>query len=447
MTVIQMQELLESLNPWWKDPGRRVARGYSDRRAQFPHLLSRVENVGDRRATLLIGPRQVGKSTLLRQLADELLDRDWPPGNLTFFDFDDDRLTEAPHPREIAGSLPSQRSAELPQILLLDEISRAPNWDRWLKHAVDAGGVKILATDSAASLLADAGRESGQGRWDEVVIEGLSFAEFLRFAGGNEDDPWATLQQQPAAFERYLALGGFPESAAAEPSEEVRLRLRRDIVDRAIRRDLRRFGIDVEGARRLFVHLVRNSGSIFQVTHRATDLDVDPRSVQGWVDRLCDTMLVRQLDPFVHSTKASAELRARPKLYAGDHGLVVAFATESAPLLAGPVRDRTFETVVFRHLREAVGTQDTLGYYRSKDDHEVDFIYETDRRRAAIEVTSSPSPEERKLDSLITASRKLSASRTVLVHGGAIRSEDRRTDVLLLPLVEFLLFPRKALEV
>ncbi len=441
-----MHELLEALNPWWKDPDRRLARSFPVRRTLFGSLLPRVENLGDRRATLLVGPRQVGKSTLVKQLADELLDRQWPQGNLTFFDFDEDRLTDVPHPREIAGSLPSPRVADLPQILLLDEISRAPNWDRWLKQAVDAGGLKILATDSAAGLLAHAGRESGQGRWDEVLIEGLTFSEFLRLAGGNGGDPWGTLQRQPAAFERYLARGGFPESIEAEPSEELRLRLRRDIVDRAIRKDLMRFGIDVEGARRLFVHLVRNSGSIFQVTHRANDLDVDPRSVQGWVDRLLDTMLVRRLDPFVYSRKASAELRARPKLYAGDHGLVVAFAAEANPLSSGPVRDRTFESVVFRHLRDAVGTLDSLGYYRSKDDLEVGFVCEIEGQLVAIEVTSSPSPDDRKLDRLITAAKTLSASRTILIHGGSIRSRDRRADVLIVPLVEFLLSPEEALE-
>ena len=84
-----MTDLLQDQNPWWRDAAIRRARGYPVRRDLEPEILRRVLRIDDRRATLLLGPRQVGKTVLLLQLADELIERGWTPQNLTYFDFSD----------------------------------------------------------------------------------------------------------------------------------------------------------------------------------------------------------------------------------------------------------------------------------------------------------------------------------------------------------------------
>lgn len=108
---------------------------------------------GGGRALLIVGPRQVGKTVLLRQLADELLARGWPSANLSYFDFSDDRLIEEISAREIVAVTPAGLSSERPRIFLLDEISKATEWDTWLKQVVDKGRDQFIVTDSAASLL------------------------------------------------------------------------------------------------------------------------------------------------------------------------------------------------------------------------------------------------------------------------------------------------------
>src|SRR5438132_556788 len=130
-----LSDILQDQNPWWRDGAIRRARTYPVRRDLQPQLLSRVARLEDRRAFVLLGPRQVGKTVLLLQLADDLLEAGWPPRSLTYFDFSDDRLTEKVAARDVVDALPEGLDPERPRVFLFDEIRQAPLWDRWLKQA------------------------------------------------------------------------------------------------------------------------------------------------------------------------------------------------------------------------------------------------------------------------------------------------------------------------
>ena len=387
----------------------------------------------------MLGPRQVGKTVLLLQVVDDLLEAGWPAQNITYFDFSDDRLTKDQpiHPRDIVNMVPQGHLQDHPRALLFDEVRRAENWELWLKNAVDAEVGRIAVTDSAASLARRETVETGMGRWDEHRLEGLSFREFLGLVGMPGSAVEETLQRIPNVTERFLQLGGFPEHARSDDEAEVRARLRSAIVDKAILRDLLQFGIEVERAKDLFVYLVQESGGIFVAKARAGDVDADPRTVGEWLRLLGETMLVVQLPRF--TGRASVSLRSHPKIYAADHGIIRAFA--SAPWSEEDLRWRVFEAAVFRHLREcATTTGATLGYYRdSKGRSAVDFVFELEAGLTLIEVTSSARVDPRKLQSLRKVGALLKTDRLVLIHGGG--SDEVRDDVQVMPLPRFLLNP------
>src|SRR3989304_2531149 len=129
-----LNKILEALNPWWGDPQARPKIRWN-KRDLFTPLSDAIARPHERRAIVLVGPRQVGKTTLVHQLADFLLGEGFPAGNLTYFDFSDDRLTGAISPREIADIAPPACRTDRPRIFLLAEISRAQRWDAWLKRA------------------------------------------------------------------------------------------------------------------------------------------------------------------------------------------------------------------------------------------------------------------------------------------------------------------------
>lgn len=443
--MIEITDILADRNPWWSDPDARVARHLPYRRTLQQHVSDRLKRLGDRRALVVLGFRQVGKTVLLRQTIDELLDLEVPCQNITYFDFADDRIVEAVDPEAILKAKPLPPSTDHPVFFFFDEIGRCRNWDLWLKRAVDEERGRFVVTDSAATLLRDKSMESGFGRWDEYVLEGLSFREFSGLRGLELDAGPALTPRLTGEVERYLRIGGLPEYASpvnpiAELLDEVRPRVRSGVVDQAIGRDLRRFNVDIERIRRLFVYLVEQSGAIWQTAARARDLDANEQSVNKWLDLLEDTLLIRRLEAF--HRRAAARLRAKPKYYAADPAFVVAFAT--APASDPDVRSRAVEAAVFRHLRELARERTaTLTYARRDDDLEVDFVFEVADRTIAIEVTSARRVRPRKVDRLVRTAPVVGADACVLIHGGV--AEDVTEEVLSLPLPSFLIDPSSVL--
>lgn len=429
---MSIQALIGDFNPWWQSRNLFFWKRLRERRTLHGHVLTRLGVAGGRRAHVIIGPRQVGKTVILRQLIEDLMNQGWPPANVTYFDFSDERLTSEVSPRDVAGLEPPGIDPRTRRVFLFDEIGRSAGWNRWLKQAVDTTPHLYVVTDSAARILRSGGQESGVGRWDEHVLEPLTFPEFVRFLGV---DPADAFQVTPNPFERFLAVGGFPEFAFAEPGE-VRERLRADVAERAILRDLARENVEVERALRLFVYLVQDSGAIFDARRRARDLDADPRPVGSWLDLLLDTFYLHRLDS--RHVQATARLRAKSKIYAADHSLILAFAPIAMPLRDPGVRSRVFEALVYRHLREfARQRAGRLTYWRENDDFEIDFVADAAKGLVAIEVTSSSDVRSDKIGRVRQATARLRAKRTLLVHGGTVGQ--MQEGIELVPIHEFLL--------
>lgn len=418
-----LREVVESHNPWWSDPQSRPAAALRVKRDLHDPLLKRLREPLERRAALLVGPRQVGKTTLLLQLAGTLLDDGLPPAQLLYIDFSDYRLADrvVRDPEAMTAVVP-RGSGTAPRIFLLDEITQATGWDRWLKAKVDLlrrndVPASILATDSAARLLRRGGEDSGQGRWDEIRIETLGYPEFSRLLPPGRDP-----------FELYMQLGGFPEFVMADDFGESHRRLREDIVDKAVRRDLAAEVRRIEVLRRLFVYLVQHSGAIANSRKLGGVLGVDHRTIGAWLDLLEQTALVVRLPR--HAGRESSRLRGKPKLYALDHALVHAMST--LPADASERRGRVAETAVFRHLRELTGGLG-VSYHRPTEQAEIDFVVEGERQ-VAVQVTASLKPDGKKLKRLNRSTLETAAK--IFITGGA--DEGRVDSVAVLPLRRFL---------
>lgn len=175
------------------------------------------------------------------------------------------------------------------------------------------------------------------------------------------------------------------------------------------------------------------------------DLSADRRTVEAWIELLQDTFLVTRLER--RRKKASKRLRSRPKLYASDHGLIMAFAASPDPVNDPEVRARVFEAVVYRHLR-SLGLNTEPTYLRIDDDLEADFVLESVEGPILIEVTTSRQPKARKLERLRELGEKVGAIRRVLIYDSVAEGKDgdQENEVTLLPLLRFLLEPEAVLS-
>ncbi|MEE8469116.1 MAG: AAA family ATPase, partial [Planctomycetota bacterium] len=324
--------MITNLNPWWEDPGRRPVTP-ERHRTVYAKLLEALAEPNPQRAHVLLGPRQTGKTTLLEQIASHFLDAGWPPANVLYFNFKDDRFDHTHGLREVLEAQPPGLREDHPRLLLLDEVTYAPRWDVALKVIVDdlrrlPGRLRnrVLVTDSAAALMGRGARESLQGRIDQTRLHGLTFEEALRIQSVGHESERDVFLRLPGALERFLARGGLPEHLTTARSESAWERIRTDVTDRAIARDLSRDNtVDVERITTLFRHIVQESGALFEASNRAGDMQAegesgpDARTIRRWVTLLEQACLVEGLGPWHPGlrqgvNRPSRALKVRQKL-------------------------------------------------------------------------------------------------------------------------------------
>lgn len=353
---------------------------------------------------------------------------------------------------------PAGYRADAPRLLLLDEVTQAPRWDLSLKQLVDRARAqppatrdRILVTDSAAALLRRDARETLEGRVDEVRIHGLTFREALHLQSA-DGEPEREVLRSPGALERYLAIGGLPEHQLAAGDDRPRIweRVRSDVADRAIARDLSREDVDVERVTALFRCLVQDSGGVFTASNRARDLGADNRTVGHWVALLEQAWLLNRLLPWHPGLRRgfhrpSRALRSRPKVFAGDHGYIPAFSPFASPMAHTGVRASVFEATVFTHLRALRGQlRFQHFFYRENDDVEIDFVLDFDDVAIGIEVTSAKSPDK-KLGASRSGAERAGVDRLIVVHGGPIEPHESE-DFATWPIGAFLLDPAGCIQ-
>ena len=183
----ELNPVLAQFNPWWR--GEKIADLPDWHRAVFEELLGWTINPPAPRAVLLSGARQVGKTTLLRQTIQALLDNGVPASNIIYVTFDHPLIKLA----GIDAALAAWREKEVilngPEYLFLDEAQFVPEWGTWIKHQVDFfKHRRIIFTGSALPLI-EQESESSAGRTHTIRLATLSFYEYLQLKKESAD--WA----------------------------------------------------------------------------------------------------------------------------------------------------------------------------------------------------------------------------------------------------------------
>ena len=366
----------------------------------IPRLAIRdVENALGRQAcAALIGPRQVGKTTLALEIGrkrgalyldlESRVDRDKIAEPELFLDRLEDRL------------------------VILDEIHRMPELFQPLRGIIDRGRRRgrgrgrFLALGSASIDLLRQSGESLAGRIAYVDMGTLAALE---------------IEDAPAARERLWLRGGFPDAYLAA-SDRDSLALRRDFIRTYLERDVAAFGPRVPAAtlERLWTMLAHNQGTVLNVSALAAALEASARSISRYIDLLADLLLVRRLAPL--RANVGKRLVKAPKVYVRDSGLVHALlGIETAEQLAGhPVAGRSWEGCVIETLLTAAPPGAAASFYRTRAGAEIDLVIAfAGGARWAVEIKRSASA--RPARGFRTACADIGAARAFVVHAGGDR--------------------------
>jgi|GEM_PF-54561 uncharacterized protein len=172
----ELNSVLAQFNPWWR--GEKIPDLPEWHRAVFGEVLTWVTQPPAPRAILLSGARQVGKTTLLLQVIQSLLEDGVPASNIVYITFDHPLIKLAGIDAVLEAWREKEVISDSTEYLFVDEAQFIPNWGTWVKHQVDFGKRRITFTGSALPLI-KVETESNVGRTHAIRLATLSFYEYL----------------------------------------------------------------------------------------------------------------------------------------------------------------------------------------------------------------------------------------------------------------------------
>lgn len=321
----------------------------------------------------LLGPRQVGKTTLAHAVADRR-----GSDQSRYLDL------ESPADRARLSDPEAYLEAQEGRLVILDEIHQVPDLFPVLRGIVDRRrrqGARVgqfLVLGSASPELLRQSSESLAGRIAFVELSPILVDE---------------VEPERRAIDRLWLRGGFPDSLLAR-SDAVSLAWRRAFIRTYLERDIPQFGqrVPAETLRRFWTMLAHTQGQPLNAAQVAAGLGLSGQSVARYLDLLVDLLLVRRLPAW--SGNVGKRLTRSPKIYVRDSGLVHALLelTTSEDVLGHPVAGLSWEGMVIESLIAAAGDAPTF-YYRTAAGAEVDLVFEGPRRRRyVVEIKRSTAP-------------------------------------------------------
>ena len=333
-----------------------------------------IRALGRSPAVALLGPRQVGKTTLALAVGQAMRGQQAP----LYLDLE----SEADRAKLAQPALYLADHAG--ELVILDEIHRVPGLFPVLRGLIDQGrragrraGIYLLLGSASLDLLAQAG-ESLAGRIAYLELAPLTLAEA---EGVNESELWLR--------------GGFPESLLAA-TEADSLAWRRDFIRSYVEREALQFRLRLspELLRRLWTMLANQQGGLLNSAALSRSLGVDVKVVNGLIDLLQQLMLLRRLQPW--HAHAGKRLVRSPKLYVRDSGILHALLgiADKEALLSHPVLGASWETWVLENLLAAAGPETQAHFYRTAAGAEVDLLLtRPDGAQWVVEIKRSLSPK------------------------------------------------------
>lgn len=345
-----LMQQLENLNPWWQSNFQNqplIARPF------YSDILLRHES---KVIELMTGARRVGKTTILKNVVQILLQQGVAPKNIIY----------------ITGELPALQNLRILDIyqtyaetmkpakthVFIDEVQELPNWQQQVKYLYDNYDSKIFLTGSSGLILS---KQTAKltGRFIETHVLPLSFMEFLDFKKMRLVEDSATNRQ---LAEDYVNTGGYPEYVLHADDS-----LLTQTVESIMYRDLlTHYGIRNPAILKDLLQLLCDKiGTPVSFNTIAKDLKMDPQTAQFYMQYLQDVYLVY---PIFRQGKSHKAVKGFiPKYYLNDTGILRLFART-------PREGHLFETAVFLHFfRRYLQTKSEV-FYDYFEDQEVDFV-------------------------------------------------------------------------
>ncbi|OGK20501.1 hypothetical protein A3C23_00475 [Candidatus Roizmanbacteria bacterium RIFCSPHIGHO2_02_FULL_37_13b] len=377
------------------------------KRLLYYQIIKQLEH---KNALVVTGMRQVGKTTLLRQIYDEIKDKP-----KLWFDFDnplEQKLFEDEDYRNIYLQLTQMVQNPGKKIYcFLDEIQNFPEITKVIKYLIDHYRVKFIVTGSSNFYLKNLFPESLSGRKFLFQLNPLRFPEYLYFNDqidlkeilssnlqSNIDKSSIFIHKKYQTFyNQYLTFGGFPEVAVNSDKQTKELILK-NIVASFFEKDIRILAnySNIRELRDLLLLLVPRVGSMIDISKIASELGVDRPKIYRYLEYLQGVFMIKLLPKY--SKSIDRAVAGRKKVYFSDSGILNTL---------GRVNDgQLFENTVINQL----SNYGDIAFYNQRQSSEIDAIMD---QKIAFEIKLNAVPKD--YQKLLKITDKLSVKQSYLV--------------------------------
>ena len=318
-------------------------------------------------AVAILGPRQIGKTTLARALLET-------HPNALYLDL------ESPQDRAALGDGPLFLQAHADRLIILDEVQHTPELFSVLRGEIDRvrrPGRFVLLGSASFELL----------RQSQSLAGRLSLIDMFPLLVDEVGSELSTLQS-------LWLRGGFPPSFTAL-NEQASWRWREAFIRHLLHTDLPALGlrVDATSLSRFWRMLAHLHGQLFNASAVANSLDVSAPTVNRWLDHMAGALLVRKLEPF-HANLGKRLVKSH-KVYVRDSGLLHSLLglTSVADLQGHPMAGASWEGFVIDHIAAHLPAGASMSFYRTAAGAELDVVVEVGQKRIGFEIKFSVAPK------------------------------------------------------
>jgi predicted AAA+ superfamily ATPase len=358
--------------------------------SQIKEALNRSPSVA------LMGPRQVGKTTIALNISETM------PS--VYLDLENRRDLQKVQDIETFHAENSDK------LIILDEVQRLPEIFTSLRGIIDKERRKgnkagqFLFLGSASIDLLQQSSESLAGRIAYLELHAVDVMEFA--------------EDSPDKLNTLWVRGGFPESLLSD-TDQNSLDWRHDFISTYLERDIPQLGprIPAETLERFWTMLAHNQGSVLNAAHLARNLDVSGVTIGRYLDLMIDLLLVRRLKPW--TANVGKRLVKSPKIYVRDSGITHALLNipDYNSLLGHPVVGGSWEGFVLENIMAVVPPRVQPYYYGTPRGGEIDLVLEyPGGEKWAIEIKRNSAPSLSK--GFYAGCEDIKADRRFVVYSG-----------------------------